>query len=104
MGAYLFDQYTYLHFATGIIAYYWGVNFIRWFIFHSIFEWLENTNLGIKLINNLFTFWPGGKPGPDNFINIIGDSIGSLIGWLTACWLDKYGSKHRWYKVQLQSK
>lgn len=102
MGAFFFDQYTYLHFASGIIAYFWGVSFVWWLVFHSIFEWAENTNLGIKFINDLFTFWTGGKPGPDNFINIIGDTIGALLGWLTAYWLDKYGSQRGWYQVHLK--
>lgn len=102
MGLYLFDQYTYLHFASGILLYFLGVSFVWWFIFHSIFEWFENTQVGIKMINELFTFWPGGKPGPDSFINTTGDTVGALLGWLTAYWLDKYGIKHGWYQVHLK--
>lgn len=101
MGTYLFNQYTYLHFATGIIVYFWGVSFVWWFIIHSIFEWAENTTLGIKTINTLFTIWPGGKPGPDAFINIVGDSIGALLGWLTAFWIDTYGHQHGWYQIHI---
>ena len=30
MGLQTFDQFTYLHFAAGIVAYYWGIPFILW--------------------------------------------------------------------------
>ena len=62
MGKYLFDQYTYLHFATGIIAYFWGVDLVTWTVIHILFELVENTVVGMKIINDYMPFWPGGKP------------------------------------------
>jgi hypothetical protein len=97
MGLLLFDQYTYLHFASGIVAYFWGVSIFWWFIFHTIFELLENSQPGMWVINNLITMWPGGKPMADSLINMIGDTIGSIIGWLSAKWLDDYGKAMGWY-------
>ena len=37
----LLDQYTYLHFAVGIIVYFWGLSFTSWFIIHSLYEYIE---------------------------------------------------------------
>ena len=49
MGLKLFDQYTYLHFAVGIIAYFFNISILSWFAIHSIFELVENTNIGINI-------------------------------------------------------
>ena len=32
------DQYSYLHFASGIIAYFWGVKLKLWIILHVLYE------------------------------------------------------------------
>ena len=99
MGVKIFDQYTYIHFATGIISYFWGVSLINWIIFHTLFECLENTPRGIQFINQYFTFWPGGKPKQDTVINRIGDNIGAFIGWISAYYLDKIGHTYKWYTM-----
>lgn len=102
MGKYLFDQYTLLHFSVGIIAYFWNINIFLLFILHTIFEILENTNYGMKLINKYFIMWPGGKPKQDSLINILGDTIGVLVGWIIAYLLDKYGNKQGWYPLHIK--
>lgn len=102
MGANLLDQYTYLHFASGIIAYFWNISFIMWVILHSIFEFLENTKTGVHFINKYLFFWPGGKPGPDRPINILGDTLGTIIGWGSTYYLDKLGSAQGWYSPHLK--
>ena len=51
MGTRMFDQYTYLHFAVGIIVYFWSISILNWFILHTIFEFLENTQIGINIIH-----------------------------------------------------
>lgn len=58
MGKYIFDQFFLLHFASGIIAYFWGISFNNWFIIHFLFEYFENTNYGMNIINKIVTFWP----------------------------------------------
>ena len=97
MGTKLFDQYTYLHFASGIIAYFWNISLQNWIILHIIFEILENTQMGMNFINKYITFWPGGKPKSDSGINSIGDTIGAIIGWLSAYYIDKLGQKYELY-------
>lgn len=97
MGKYLFDQYTYLHFAVGIVAYFFGFNLLSWLIIHIIFEYVENSKIGMNFINHNFKFWPGGKPKADSFTNIIGDNIGAIIGWGSAYYLDNLGDKLGWY-------
>ena len=98
MGKQLFDQYTLLHFSSGVMAYFFGVPAPKWLIAHVAFEISENTDVGMKFINETLTFWPGGKPRRDELINILGDNIGAMIGWYCASQLDAYGKKNRWYE------
>jgi hypothetical protein len=81
MGVHFTDKYSLLHFASGIIAYYWDISFILWFIIHLLFEYVENTNIGMKIINKI-TLWPGGKEKPDTILNRIGDQFYGLLGWI----------------------
>lgn len=101
MGERLFDQYIYLHFAVGIIVYFWNISLLQWFILHTIFELLENTKTGVNIINKYIVFWPGGKPKPDSIANTIGDTIGAIIGWLSAYYLDIAGNEYGWYKMHI---
>jgi hypothetical protein len=96
MGVYFFDQYSLLHFAVGIIAYFFNIGFIQLLIIHIIFEISENTIYGIYIINNYLTFWPGGKSYSDTKINSLGDTISSCIGWLCAYYIDILGLKYNW--------
>lgn len=95
MGLLLFDQYTLLHFAVGCIAYFWEFRLIPSMIIHTLFEAIENTSQGMKLINS-FPFWPGGKYYSDSPINSIGDTIGFFLGWVISYYLDKIGTKKKW--------
>lgn len=98
MGKNFFDQYSLLHFAVGIIAYFWGISFWSWFFLHLLFEIIENSPIGMKFINNNFLkIWPGGKPRPDAFINSLGDQFFACFGWLTAYYFDYMGDKYEWY-------
>ena len=101
MGTQIFDQYTYLHFSSGIIAYFWGINFLNWIILHTIFEIIENTNIGMRIINQYIKLWPGGKQKSDTFINSLGDTMGTILGWLSAYFIDKLGNKYGWYNLHL---
>ena len=60
MGTRFTDKFSLLHFATGIIAYYWNISFLSWFIMHLMYEYIENTIYGMRLINKI-PLWPGGK-------------------------------------------
>ena len=90
MGHYWFDQYSILHFATGILAYFWGVGLYLTMMVHILFELFENTTYGMWFINNWLPFWPGGKTNPDTIINSISDIIFTLSGWLSAYYLSAY--------------
>ena len=102
MGHTVFDQYSYLHFASGIICYFWGFSLKALFILHVIFELVENSSWGIHFINNNIYFWPGGKPRADAIVNQISDVIFSLIGWLSAYYIDKLGSNYNFYQAHLK--
>lgn len=102
MGDYLLDQYTYLHFASGIIAYFWNISLVQWIILHTVFEIIENTKIGVHIINKYMIFWPGGKPKADSFINNIGDTIGAILGWLSAYGIDTVGSKYKLYEKHIK--
>lgn len=96
------DQYSYLHFSTGIIAYFWGVDFYIWVIIHILYELLENLYSSIHIINQYITIWPGGKTHPDPILNRIGDILSGTIGWLSAYYLDSIGSHSGWYVMHIQ--
>ena len=94
----LFDQYSLLHFATGVTAYFWGVGPWWWFFGHLAWEGFENHPEGIKLVNR-YWHWPGKKAGmkQDSLANTVGDNISAQAGWWCAKWLDEYGEDHGWY-------
>ena len=102
MGKYIFDQYFLLHFASGVIAYFWGLPFKYWFMIHLFFEYIENTQFGMNTISKTFKMWPGGKNKPDFIINRIGDQMGACFGWYAAYYLDNYGNKKGWYDKHIK--
>lgn len=81
MGIYFTDKYSLLHFSSGVIAYYWNISFIYWFIFHALYEFIENIPTIVKLIDKI-KYWPGGKKTSDLLINNIGDQFYAIIGWI----------------------
>lgn len=93
MGKYFADQFSLLHFAVGIVVYFWGVPLIAWIGLHILFELIENSEWGMNIINNWFFIWPGGKPYPDSALNITGDTLFAALGWLLAYYIDFYGDK-----------
>lgn len=97
MGKHMIDQYSLLHFAAGIIAYFWGFSALHTFIFHAVFEWAENTKTGIQFINNNFPFWPGGKPYADSLLNQISDTIMTMIGWYLSQIVDSLSEERHLY-------
>lgn len=106
MGNYFADQYSLLHFSVGVIAYYWNIPILLAFLVHFIFEIIENTQFGMKFINNFFVgnsilSWPGGKDKADTIINIIGDNAFFILGWFISRALDIFGSKYGWYTRHL---
>lgn len=84
MGVYVYDQYSLLHFAVGVIARYWNISFLALILIHMLFESLENTQQGMYFINTYIPFWPGGKTHADSFINSVGDTVFSGLGWIAA--------------------
>ena len=88
MGARLLDQYSLLHFAAGVVAYFWGVPLWWWVAIHFVFELTENTVAGMALINR-FPVWPGGKPRADAPANMVGDHVAAIVGWGVAAALDR---------------
>jgi hypothetical protein len=94
MGYKLMDKFSLLHLSVGIIFYFWNVSFILSFITHGLFEYFENTNTGMKIINNLFVgtspfTWPGRKDQPDTITNIFGDQLFFMIGWIIAYYVSE---------------
>lgn len=88
----IFNQYSLLHFASGIIAYFWGLPLLGWFIFHVIFEYVENTKIGMNFINTYIPMWPGGKQSQESFAeSMIGDNMCAVLGWVFASFVDKGG-------------
>lgn len=98
MGQQFADQYSLLHWAVGILAYFWGFGFIASMVIHTLFEWAENTHTGIRFINEtLHGIWPGGKPKADSLRNCVGDTVFFGAGWFSAKILDDLGKTQKWY-------
>ena len=98
MGTELLDQYSYLHLAVGVVAYFIGFSLPLTTGLHIVFEYVENTETGINFINkHLSWFWPGGKDYPDSTANRVGDTLSTIVGWITAYLLDQYGKEKGWY-------
>ena len=104
MGIKILDQYSLLHFSVGIILYFWNIPLLQAFMLHFLFEIVENTEMGMKIINIWFkNIWPGGKYYADSSMNILGDNIFFVMGWLLAKAVDEVGSKYGWYKRHLRN-
>jgi hypothetical protein len=103
MGTQLFDQYILLHFAVGIIVYFWGIDLWTWIIVHTVFELIENTPMGMSFINHYLTTWPAGKDFPDTPLNSFGDIIAGSVGWLIARFVDHLGDRYQWFPLQRSS-
>ena len=97
MGSNAIDQYSLLHFAVGIVAYFWGVSWQLLLLAHIIFELVENTSQGMKFINTYITIWPGGKPKADSFVNMIFDNAFSILGWFVSQIADSLAMEHHIY-------
>lgn len=86
MGQSFLDTYSLLHYATGVVAYYWGVGFYTFGVAHVVFELLENSSPGMAVIR-AFPFWPGGKSRADSVLNMVGDTVFGLLGhWSASLW------------------
>jgi hypothetical protein len=88
MGELFTDKYSIYHFSSGVIAYYCGLSFTKWFILHAIFEVIENLRIQKEL--DKIQIWPGRKPSPDTFINSVGDQFYTMIGWCIGYAVNKY--------------
>jgi hypothetical protein len=90
MGLGFFDQYSLLHFAVGVVAYFWSISLFTTTLIHILFEFIENTAIGMNFINTYFiAWWPGGKTHPDNLLNRTSDTIFTGLGWIASYALDK---------------
>jgi len=104
MGRYFADQYSLLHFAVGIVMYFWKVPLGVWIILHSVFEMVENSKVGMKFINSAFKdLWPGGKPKSDSLVNSVGDVVFGTLGWIVAQKIDHMGVNYGWYSPHLKT-
>ena len=95
MGEHFFDQYSILHMASGVIAYFFNIKLFHWFLIHLLFELFENSKIGIEIINKyLIWIWPGGKDKEDSFVNsMLGDNFFGLLGWVVSYYLDMFYKK-----------
>ena len=88
MGREFTDRYSFLHFSVGAVLYYWNLSIKNLIVIHTIFEILENTPQGMKIIR-AFPLWPGGKQHADSYVNMLGDTIWVGLGWTVAHLLNK---------------
>ena len=84
MGTQFIDKYSYLHFAVGILFRFFNIPLSISVLLHILFEVVENTKVGITIIDTYITWWPGGKEKADTLLNSIGDTFFFIVGWLSA--------------------
>ena len=102
MGTGFFDTYSLLHFAMGIIIFYFNISFTNSILLHILYEFIENTNYGMYLINKYTKdICPGKKEYKDYFINNIGDTVFFGEGWIFAYYFRRTLSDHKISKRQL---
>lgn len=101
MGIHLLDQYSFLHFSAGVVAYFFYIPLLWWFLLNIAFEVIENSEFGMSITRNL-PFWPGGKRFRDANINILGDIICVLLGWGAAYLVDQFVKKYYPLPAHLQ--
>lgn len=102
MGHQIFDQFSSLHFAMGVIAYFFGLTFWQWFFLHLLFELIQNGSKYYGYINidvGLPILQPPDTTGPDHLINSLGDQTFAMTGWILAYYIDKLGKEYNWYNV-----
>jgi hypothetical protein len=103
MGTNFVDQYSLLHFATGIIAYFFNIRLPTWIFLHFLFEYSENTDTGIFIINKYFkNIWPGGKNYSDTLTNSLGDTLFAVLGWIMSYYLDELGNKYKLFDKHIK--
>lgn len=103
MGINFVDQYSLLHFASGIIAYFFNIRLPMWIFLHVLFEYSENTDTGMFVINKYFKdIWPGGKNYSDSLINSLGDTSFAVLGWMLACYADEIGSRYKLFDKHIK--
>lgn len=91
------DQYSLLHFAVGVLFYFWNISLVISTLAHATFGILGNSESGSSFVRKYIPAWPGGKPRIDNYLNLAGDSVSFMAGWGAAKALDDYGSANGWY-------
>ena len=97
MGQSFLDQYSLLHFAAGVIAYFWGMSFSLWLLINILYEIIENRPESVAILHKYGHFWPGGKKSSDSVLNSAGDIISGMAGWSFAYLIDNMGKKYNWY-------
>lgn len=84
------DQFSYLHFASGITAYFFGFKLKNWMLLHLAFDIFDNSNWGIQFVQKYVSFLKQPRYGSDPPLNIIVDNIISVLGWVSAYYLVQY--------------
>ena len=67
----IYDRNTYLHFAAGIIAYYWGFTLIECISIDVLLDIFQRTELGKKVTKFFLRIWPeSGYLNSETYLNI----------------------------------
>ena len=91
MGKFFFDQFSILHFASGVTAYFWKIISFKWFVLlYILLEIMENSSVGINFVNTYIPFWPRAKQKPESYLNMFSDVLFAVMGWQLTEQLDKY--------------
>lgn len=97
----LFDKFSLLNGAVGVLVYYAKISFLLATLAHAAISLLYSSEGGYSFIKKYASWWPGNKR-PDSFYNVLGDNISFMSGWLLASGVDSATSSgdnaNQWYE------
>lgn len=73
----ILDEWTFVHFAAGIVLSQTGFTALQTLVLHSITEAVENTEAGSNVLRSIG--WD--RSAMDSPVNIATDTISAMAGW-----------------------
>ena len=77
-----YDQFTYLHFASGVLFFFWKMKLQQVVVLHLLFQCVD------------FLWWKK-KFDKKFFFNFLGDNAATIIGWYSAFLVNNMNFENR---------
>ena len=73
----LLDEWSFVHFAGGIVGAQTGLSLPLFLVLHTLFEIVENTDKGSGPLSKIG--WD--RTDGDTMVNVLGDTLSAAAGW-----------------------